>query len=621
MTEHAHQMPFGAQILEDGSIRFRLWAPAARSLELCLATDEGRRCLTMERGAGGWFEQITRGARPGDLYTYRIDGDREIPDPASRFQPSGVHGPSEIIDPAAFAWGGGTWEGRAWEEVVFYELHVGAFSPEGTFPGVTEGLDYLVDLGVTAIELMPIAAFPGRRNWGYDGVLPFAPDASYGRPEDLKALVRAAHERGLMVFLDVVYNHFGPEGNYLHLYAPRFFTERHQTPWGAGINFDGEDSREVRDFFIHNALYWLDEYRLDGLRLDAVHAIADNSDPDILVELAESVREGPGRQRRVHLVLENDNNAARYLARRADGIPRWYAAQWNDDFHHVLHLITTGERDGYYVDYVEEPMRRLGRCLAEGFAFQGEASVFRNGAHRGEPSGSLPPLAFVNLLQNHDQVGNRAFGERMTEMASPQALRAALTILLMAPSPPLIFMGQEFMTPSPFLYFCDFGDDLAGSVTEGRRREFARFERFADPHARKSIPDPNDPETFRRSKLDWSTLQGQLHADCYRYHRKLLEVRRQEIIPRLAGMQGGASFELLGGTGFLRVYWRMGNGAALTLTANLAGSEHPVTGAVQDVPGRLLWAEPDSAGISLAQGCLPPWSAVWHLETENPDHG
>jgi malto-oligosyltrehalose trehalohydrolase len=613
MTKRACQTPFGTQILGDGSVGFRLWAPAARRVDLCLETEEGRRCLVMQRGAGGWFEQVTRGARPGDLYTYRIDGGREVPDPASRFQPRGVHGPSEIIDPAGFAWGPSPWEGRPWEEAVFYELHVGAFSPEGTFRGVTEGLDYLEDLGVTAIELMPIAAFPGRRNWGYDGVLPFAPDASYGRPEDLKALVLAAHDRGLMVFLDVVYNHFGPEGNYLHLYAPQFFTDRHQTPWGAGINFDGADSRTVRDFFIHNARYWLDEYRLDGLRLDAVHAIADDSDPDILVELAESVRESTARQRRVHLVLENDDNAARYLIRTEEGLPRWYSAQWNDDFHHALHLITTGERDGYYIDYAQEPMRRLGRCLAEGFAYQGETSAFRDGSPRGESSAGLPPLAFVNLLQNHDQVGNRAFGERISELASPQALRAALSILLMAPSPPLIFMGQELMTPSPFLYFCDFGGELAASVTEGRRREFARFDRFADPQARETIPDPNDPETFLRSKLDWSTLEGQVHAECYRYHRKLLAIRRQEIVPRLAGMQGGASFELLGGTGYLRIYWRTGDGALLTLTANLDGSEHSLKGPAQGASGKLLWAEPESAGVSLTQGCLPAWSAVWHL--------
>jgi malto-oligosyltrehalose trehalohydrolase len=615
MISSTHEMPFGTEILEDGSVRFRLWAPEARAVEVCIEAQGETRCLGMAERGDGWFEQVTREARPGDLYRYRLDGDRQVPDPASRFQPRGVHGPSQVIDPSAFDWGGTGWPGRPWEEAVLYELHVGTFSPDGTFRGIVEALDYLADLGVTAIELMPVAAFPGRRNWGYDGVLPFAPDASYGRPEELKALVLAAQERGLMVFLDVVYNHFGPEGNYLHLYAPQFFSERHRTPWGSGINFDGESSRTVRDFFIHNALYWLDEYRLDGLRLDAVHAIADNSQPDILVELAEAVRQGPGGQRHVHLVLENDHNASRYLTRGADDRPRWYSAQWNDDLHHTLHLIVTGESDGYYADYAQETMRHLGRSLAEGFAYQGETSIFRDGEHRGEPSAALPPVAFVNMLQSHDQVGNRAFGERISELASPQALRAALSILLLAPSPPLLFMGQEFMTPSPFLYFCELGGELAASVTEGRRREFARFERFADPASREIIPDPNDPETFRRSRLDWANLADQLHAECYRFHRKLLEIRRREIVPRLAGAQGGASFELVGDTGYLRVYWRLGDGSRLTLTANLDSSEHSLTGPGQRAPGSPVFSEPESAGTSLRGGCLPPWSVVWHLET------
>ena len=414
---------------------------------------------------------------------------------------------------------------------------------------------------------------------------------------------------------------FGPEGNYLHLYAPRFFTERHQTPWGDGINFDGEGSRIVRDFFIHNALYWLEEYRFDGLRLDAVHAIADDSKPDILTELAEAVRRGPGKARPIHLVLENDHNAAQYLARGEDGSPRWYAAQWNDDFHHAAHLLATGESDGYYVDYRDRPAGQLARCLAEGFAYQGDPSRFRGGAPRGEPSADLPATAFVNLLQNHDQVGNRALGERIGELASPEALRAVTAVLLLAPSTPLLFMGQEFVAVTPFLYFCDFGEDLAQSVTEGRRREFAHFEHFTDPRAQESIPDPNDPETFLRSKLDWGALDQTHHAGWYRFHRDLLALRGREIVPRLTGMEGGASFELLTGSGSnhcFRVVWRLGDGARLTLTANLGDTEHSIAPPRQEVPGSLLYSEPESAARASAEGRLPPWSVAWHLKTAEP---
>ncbi|MGA7983461.1 MAG: malto-oligosyltrehalose trehalohydrolase, partial [Chromatiaceae bacterium] len=552
MTTRRHHMPYGAELTEDGSVRFRLWAPGARQIDLCLQREDGERLIAMSHRDAGWYELVTREAGASDRYRFRIDGDMRVPDPASRFQPEDVHGPSEIVDPAAFDWHDEDWRGRPWEETVLYEVHVGTFTPEGSFRAIEERLDYLADLGVTAIELMPVADFPGRRNWGYDGVLPYAPDGSYGRPEDLKHLVQCAHQRGLMVFLDVVYNHFGPEGNYLHVYAEPFFTERHHTPWGAGINFDGSGSRDVRDFFIHNALYWLEEYHLDGLRLDAVHAIADDSQPDILQELAVRVHAGPGRNRHVHLVLENDHNAARYLVRSEDGSPRLYVAQWNDDAHHALHLLATGESDGYYEDYADAPTDHLGRTLTEGFAYQGDPSAYRHGERRGELSSHLPLTAFVNLLQNHDQVGNRALGERIDRLTSREALRAVTAILLLAPSPPLLFMGQEFLAPDPFLFFCDFGDDLAQAVTQGRRREFARFERFSNPEAQQAIPDPNDPATFERSRLDWGNLDKEPHRGWLALHRELLALRQREIIPRLAQLRGGeASYETLGESGVL----------------------------------------------------------------------
>jgi maltooligosyltrehalose trehalohydrolase len=422
---------------------------------------------------GGWFELSVPRADTSTRYAYRIDGDALVPDPASRANPDDVHAASAIVDPLAFDWPDAAWRGRPWHEAVIYELHVGCFTPHGRFDNAIERLDALAALGVSAIELMPVADFAGRRGWGYDGVLPFAPDASYGTPADLKRLVAAAHARGLMVLLDVVYNHFGPEGNYLHRYARAFFNDSVHTPWGAAIDFDGARSRTVRDFFIHNALYWVEEFRFDGLRLDAVHAMHDRSPLFITDEIAQALHAGPGRERHVHLVLENDLNDAARLAPRADAAPRHVSAQWNDDVHHALHVIATGEHDGYYADFAAEPQRLLGRALAEGFGFQGDVSHWRGGKPRGTPSAHLPPLAFVNSLQTHDQVGNRALGERIGVLAERRgrtpALRALIACVLLAPAVPMLFMGEEYAADTPFLYFCDFEGALAQAVTEGRR--------------------------------------------------------------------------------------------------------------------------------------------------------
>jgi maltooligosyltrehalose trehalohydrolase len=602
-------MPFGAECLEDGRVRFRLWAPAAQRVEVCLETPGPETLLPMAREEGGWFGLVTDKAAAGRRYRYRIDGGQRVPDPASRFQPQDVHGPSEVIDPADWEWTDAEWRGRPWEEAVIYELHVGTFTPEGTFAGTQRCLDELAALGVSAIELMPVADFPGARNWGYDGVQPFAPDSRYGRPDDLKGLVQSAHARGLMVFLDVVYNHFGPEGNYLHLYAPSFFTERHHTPWGAAINFDGPDSRTVREFFIHNALYWLEEYHLDGLRFDAVHAILDDSRPDILEDIARAVASGPGARRPAHLVLENDHNAAHYLERDFALRPRCYAAQWNDDVHHALHVLATGEAGGYYEDYADEPARHLGRCLTEGFAYQGEPSRYRHGAPRGESTRELPLTAFVSFLQNHDQVGNRAFGERITRLAPAAAVRAATAVLLLAPSPPLLFMGQEWGATQPFPFFCDFGGDLATAVTEGRRREFARFPEFSDAGARARIPDPNAAETFTAACLDWAGAGTEEARAWRRFHRELLALRAREIVPRLRQLRAAvAGFELAGG-GALRAEWRLGDGARLALIANLGDA--PVSGGPAPA-GDLLYAVPELSGAY--DGHCPAWSVLWFLD-------
>lgn len=604
-----HWKPFGCE-LRDGVCHFTLWGPSIPEVTLRI---EGSVPMEypMHAGPGGWHRLSLRDTGPGTLYRFRLPDGLAVPDPASRFNPADVHGPSEVIDPHAFEWSDGNWRGRPWEEAVIYELHIGTFSAEGTFRGAESRLDYLKQLGITAIEIMPVADFPGRRNWGYDGVLPYAPDASYGRPEDFKQLISAAHARGLMVILDVVYNHFGPEGNYLHTYAPAFFNPQRHTPWGAAINFDGAGSPIVRQFFIHNALYWLEEFHLDGLRLDAVHTVSDTSRPDIVEDIGSAMREGPGRHRHVHLILENDRNQARYLRRGAHGACECATAQWNDDLHHVLHVIATRESDGYYSDYAARPLATLARCLTEGFAYQGERSTFRGGALRGEPSNHLPPLAFVDFLQTHDQVGNRAFGERLCHLAAPDALRAVTAILLLAPQPPLLFMGEEFAAQQPFLYFCDFEPDLAPAVTEGRRREFARFERFADPELRERIPDPNAAATFERSVLDWTALDRSPHREMLSFYRRLLAIRRTTIIPRLRGMCG-ASIRRLSLTGnVLAIHWRLGDDSTLQLLANL-GHQEAIDA---DLPnGEVIFSTaPEQAPEIGGEGVIAPWFVRWSI--------
>ncbi len=607
-----HSMPFGAEVQEEAGVRFRLWAPQAQSVHLQLEPLDGeKRMLPMEKRGRGWYHLHIDDASVGALYRYQVNRELLVPDPASRYQPEDVHGPSEVVSPIDFSWDDGAWKGRPWEETILYEMHVGTFTSEGTFAAAAARLDYLVNLGITAVELMPLADFPGGRNWGYDGAFLFAPDSSYGRPEDLKRFVQTAHHKGLMVFLDVVYNHFGPEGNYLPIYAESFFTNRHQTPWGAAIHFDGPDRRAVRDFFIHNALYWLEEYHFDGLRIDAVHAIRDDSQPHILEELAQKVRETLGKERHIHLVLENDNNASRFLKRDPSGTLIFYSAQWNDDMHHSLHCLLTKESAGYYADYRDHPVFFLGRCLAEGFAYQGESSKYRSGARRGESSKNLPPTAFVSFIQNHDQVGNRAFGERIVHLAEEQALRVAVAIILLAPSPPLLFMGEEFNCLEPFLFFCDFGPDLARSVTEGRRREFARFPEFEDPSARSRIPDPNSASTFQRSKLNWDCLSRSSHKTRLAYYRGLLALRRRHIVPRLHGIRGGQAYFRLLDERLLEVAWVLGDRSRLTLVASLGQSVEKRIGRPE---GDLLWETEEGTARHEAFEAMPRWYAAWFLE-------
>ncbi len=578
-------------VLEGDGVRFRLWAPGCETVSLVLQADD--RVLPMQAQPDGFHEAHVPGIGAGTLYRYRLPDGLDVPDPASRFQPQDVHGPSEVIDPNAYRWTE-HWQGRSWDEVVLYELHVGAFTPEGTFRAAVAKLDHLADLGVTAIEIMPIADFPGRRNWGYDGVLPYAPDSSYGRPDELKALVEAAHACGIAVLLDVVYNHFGPDGNYLPVYAPAFFTDRHKTPWGAAINYDGEHAAPVREFVIGNALYWIREFHLDGLRFDAVHAIIDDSERHLLDELAERVRAATTRP--LHLLLENEDNDPTRLGRER-GKPVHYTAQWNDDVHHVLHTAATHERTGYYADY-EGDTDLLGKALAEGFGYQGQMMPYR-GSARGAPSAELPPGAFVAFIQNHDQVGNRAFGERLGSIAKPEAMRALAATYLLLPQAPMIFMGEEWGAGQPFPFFCDFKGDLAEAVRKGRREEFARFPEFQDPAMRDRIPDPLAESTFESAKLDWSAMDQRLLS----LYRDLIAVRREHVVPLLPAITRGGSATTLG-DGAVELRWHAGE-RTLVLAANLSDAR-------VDLPassGRVLWSEGDTVPT------LGPWSVRCTLET------
>ena len=575
--QRAHIGQHGPEPLESGGTRFRLWAPDARQVSLVIV---GAQTLPMTPAGDGWYSvEAPYGA--GTLYRFLIDGELQVPDPASRAQAGDIHGPSMVLDTRNdYLWRNTRWCGRPWHETVLYELHVGLY---GGFAAIEAHLAGLAELGVTAIELMPIAEFPGDRNWGYDGVLPYAPEAAYGSPEELKHLIDTAHGLGLMVFLDVVYNHFGPDGNYLGRYARHFFRHDQQTPWGDAIDFR---RREVRDFFIDNALMWLMDYRFDGLRFDAVHAISDRS---FLAELAERVHATVEPGRHVHLVLENEDN-------RASLLTRGFTAQWNDDGHNVLHTLLTGERQGYYADYHQDATAKLSRFLGEGFVYQGQAN--RRGEARGEPSGHLPPTSFVLFLQNHDQTGNRAFGERLVSLADADALRAATAVLLLSPMVPLLFMGEEWGARQPFLFFTSHHGELADAVREGRRGEFAEFAEFADEATRERIPDPNALSTFENSRPDFGARQEPGHAEWHALYRELLGIRHREIVSRLAGARFLESRVLAEAAVLAR--WQLGDGSQLCLQLNLGTRAAPLPAA--SAPGELLFArrEAIASGDQLA---------------------
>jgi len=547
----AHALPFGATLQDDGNTQFRIWAPSAPTLDLVIGGVTGGVAKPMQAQDGGWHA-LTCLAPAGTQYQYRLPNGLLVPDPASRQQATDVHDPSVVVDPNAYEWQHGYWAGRPWHETVIYEAHPGLM---GGFSGMRARLPELIALGITVLELMPIADFPGTRNWGYDGVLPFAPDTAYGTPDELKALIDAAHGHGMSVMLDVVYNHFGPDGAYIHALAKPFFNEAKQSLWGAAIDFK---RTEVRDYFAQNSLYWLQEYRFDGFRYDAVQAI---SEEDFLPEMVGRLRQAsPGRY--VHLVMEHDNNRSRLLR----GPGPHFDAQWADDWHHAMHVLLTGETEGYYEDF-EDATALMARALAEGFAYQGEHSRHAN-RPRGESAAKLEPSSFVTFLQNHDQTGNRALGERKTMLTSPDKLEAATALLLLSPMIPLLFMGEEDGSTSPFLYFTDHHGELAELVRAGRRREFRHFRAFSDESVRDQIPDPNDVTTFERSMPNRANpaMRAQI--------TQLLALRREHVTPGIPGARSlGAAVV---GDRAIRAAWRLGTHKTLTIMIDLSDVPSPM---------------------------------------------
>lgn len=586
----AHSLPWGTELI-DGGARFKLWAPAQNKVSVL--SENGAR-IPMTKTTDGWFEVTTDAVSPGDGYHFVLADGARVPDPASRAQMSDVHGMSQLVDPLSYEWQTPDWKGRPWEEAVIYELHAGTFSPEGSFDGVTRDLDRLVDMGVTAIEIMPVAQFGGDRGWGYDGVLLYAPHTAYGGPVGLKHLVDAAHERDLMIVLDVVYNHFGPDGNYLHLYAPDFFDPKRRTPWGAAIAFE---RKPVREFFFHNMLYWLEEFRFDGLRFDAIDQIRDASDEPLLIKMAREVR-ARFPDRHIHLTIEDEDNSTRLLKYDDDNRPRVFTAAWNDDWHHAMHALLTGENAGYYQDYADAPTKRIAETMVLGFGYQGEPSPYHGGRKRGESSAHLPPIAFVDFLQNHDQVGNRARGDRLTHLAPAPAVEVALTLLMLSPHIPLLFMGEEYGEKNPFYFFTDFTGDLAEAVRKGRNNEFRNNQAFAEAGAEDLIPDPNALSTFTASKLAPKTTERA------QFVKRLIAARFEHIVPRLTRIGGDAgTVEALEGNAFA-VSWKLADGAKLMLIANFADTQATLPLKEVGVP---FFTYPDA---SLAQDNLPPWSVV-----------
>ncbi|MBC3944074.1 malto-oligosyltrehalose trehalohydrolase [Erwinia persicina] len=589
METRSFPKSWGAEFVAADTVRFRLWASGQSEVTLRLSAKDNEMTPT----GNGWFEVEVAGVKPGEEYQYVLADGKTVADPASRAQRDDVGGPSLVIDPARYAWQNTGWAGRAWEETVVYELHIGTFTPQGTFRAAIDKLPHLAGLGITMIEVLPLAQFGGRRGWGYDGVLLYAPHAAYGSPEDFKAFVDAAHGYGISVVLDIVLNHFGPEGNYLPLLSPDFFHPERTTPWGAAIAWDVD---AVRRYIVEAPLYWLKEYNLDGLRFDAIDQIEDSQQPHVLIEIAQRIRaEIP--QRPIHLTTEDCRNVIFLHPRDADGSAPLFTGEWNDDFHNAVHVFATGETHAYYQDFADQPEKGVARALTEGFIYQGQVSP-QSGEARGVDSRGQPPVTFVDFIQNHDQVGNRAQGERLISLAGADRSKVMLAMLLLSPHIPLLFMGEEYGETHPFLFFTDFHGDLARAVREGRAREFAGHA----GHEGESVPDPNAEQTFIASRLDWhkpETPEGQAWMALT---RQLLTLRQQYIVPLLARAGGHSGNVVKTAPGFLAVSWTFPQGT-LSMAVNIAATTQPLP----DLPGETIFAWPDRGGD------LPPHSILVRL--------
>lgn len=580
---------WGAAYFPGGAVHFRVHATGQQAVTLRLSG----RDRAMQPCAEGGFELRVDGVKPGEEYNFVLSDGQVIPDPASRAQKADVNGPSLIVDPHHYRWQHSDWQGRAWEETVVYELHIGTFTPEGTFQAAISRLPYLAELGITQIELMPLAQFGGNRGWGYDGVLLYAPHSAYGSPDDVRAFVDAAHGHGLSVVLDIVLNHFGPEGNYLPLLSPDFFDATRSTPWGASIAYEND---AARCYIADAPLYWLTEYHLDGLRFDAIDQIKDRTEPHILTDIARRIR-ADITDRPIHLTTEDCRNIISLHPRNEDGSAPLFSGEWNDDFHNAVHVFATGETHAYYQDFADAPEKRVARALTEGFAYQGEISV-QSGKPRGVDSRAQPPVAFVDFIQNHDQVGNRANGERLITLAGAERTQVLLAALLLSPHIPLLFMGEEYGETRPFLFFTDFQGELAKAVREGRANEFAGHSGYEGT----DVPDPNALSTFTASCLNQEAADTPQGKAWLALTRRLLTLRQSHIVPLLATAGGHSGKVVQTAPGFFAVSWAFPKGT-LSLAVNISAQTH----AVPPFPGETLFALPNMGQV------LPPNSVVVRL--------
>lgn len=594
-------MPFGPELQGQSGVSFRIFAPGTDKVRLKL--DDRSASLLMHSTKEGWHKLLVPEAGAGTRYCFVLPDGVQVPDPASRYQPEDVYGPSEVIDPGAYTWSDGGWRGRSWIDAVLHEMHVGTFTPNGKYKSAVERLEHLQKLGITAIELMAIGDFPGSRNWGYDGVLWYAPDSSYGRPEDLKLLVDAAHARGIMVIFDVVYNHLGYVANFIPRYWPQFNSPFHETPWGKPPNFDGQGKEQVREFIIHNALYWIEEFHADGLRLDASHDVKDFGPRHILDELAERVHTLAG-EREVHLILEDEHNASARMMRDSDGRPRLYSAQWNHQMAHLREL--PGEEPCLLRATPDHMTEIVSRMLAVGFGGTTEAA---NEAD--EIDCHAPPTAYVSFLQTHDLVGNDLLGQRIYAKAPVHAVRALSAIYLLAPQVPMLFMGDEWGASTPFPFFCDYPGET-GRNTREERLKFLQKNLHVDDSELVRVPDPLAEQTFRDAHLNWSELSQAEHAEWLNWYRAILKVRREQIVPLLRNVHEPCGTYEIRSRRVLRVKWNLDNNARLILEANLCESS---TECLDDLAGRVLWLE----GTENERDQFGPWTVRWSVDFQATD--